>query len=140
MVYIVSNDTVKVYNLTYNHLKSHHDIFLGSSSTIQPCLEEYPFIPLHCFHFKSIHEIQTTRVNSMVDLVGLVISVSLASTIRKIYGSEKIYCTVGLRDISGYSIDITLWGEHCQIEGVRLSNLRGLDTPSALETKGGCVT
>ena len=90
MVYIVSNSIIKPSNTTYNHLKIHHDIFLGSSSTIQPLLEEYPLIPLHCFHFKSIHDIQTTHVNSMLDLVGLVIFVSLASTIRKIDGSKTI--------------------------------------------------
>ena len=42
--------------------------------------------------------------------------------------------------MSGYSIDITLWGEHCQIEGVKLSNLRGLPTPPAVAIKGGRVT
>ena len=39
-----------------------------------------------------------------------------------------------------YSIDITLWGEHCQIEGAKLANLRGLDTPLALAIKGDRVT
>ena len=81
MVYIVSNGTVKASNPTYNHLKIHHDIFLGSSLTIQPCLEEYPLIPLHCFHFKSIQDIQTIPVNSMVDLLGLIVFVSPTSTI-----------------------------------------------------------
>ena len=42
--------------------------------------------------------------------------------------------------MSGYSIDITLWGEHCQIEGAELSNLRGLPTPPAVAIKGGRVT
>ena len=75
IVYIVSNGTVKASNPIFNHLKSHHEIFLGSSSTIQPCLDKYPLIPLHCFNFKTIQDIQTIHVNSMVDLLGLVISV-----------------------------------------------------------------
>ena len=99
MVYIVSNGTIKPFNPTYNHLKIHHDIFLVSSSVFQPFLEEYPLIPLHFFHFKSIHDIQTTPVNSMVDLVGLVISVSSASTIRKRDGLKTIRRTVGIRDM-----------------------------------------
>ena len=41
--------------------------------------------------------------------------------------------------MSGYSIDITLWGEHCQIEGAELANLRGLPTPPAVAIKGGRV-
>ena len=121
-------------------MKSHNEIFIGSSSTIQPCLDEYPLIPLYCFNFKTIQEIQTIPVNSMVDLVGLRISVSPTSTIRKRDGVETVGCTIGLRDMSGYSIDITLWGKHCQIEGSQLANLHGLPTPPAIAIKGGCVT
>ena len=36
IVYIVSNGIVKVSNSIFNHLKSHNEIFLRSSSTVQP--------------------------------------------------------------------------------------------------------
>ena len=42
--------------------------------------------------------------------------------------------------MSGYSIDITLWGEHFQIQGAELSNLCSLPTPLAVVIKGGRVT
>ena len=42
--------------------------------------------------------------------------------------------------MSGYSIDITLWGVHFQIQGVELANLRSLPTPLAIVIKGGRVT
>ena len=71
----------------------------------------------------------------MVDLLGLVISVSPTSTIQKQDGVETIRCTFGLCDISGYSIDITLWGENFQIQGVDLAKLHGLATPPALANK-----
>ena len=80
IVYIVSNGTLKASNPIFNHLKSDNEIFLGFS-TIHPCLDEYPLIPFYFFNFKTIKEIQTIPVNSMVDLVGLVISVSPTSTI-----------------------------------------------------------
>ena len=105
---MVSNGTVKVSNPIFNHLKSHNEIFLGSTSTIQPCLDEYPLIPLYCLNFKTIKEIQTMRVNSMVELVGLVILVSPTSTIRKWDSVETVRQTIGLRDMSGYSIDKTI--------------------------------
>ena len=47
---------------------------------------------------------------------------------------------IGLHDMSGYSIDITLWGEHFQIEGTDISNLRGSDAPPVLAIKGIRVT
>ena len=42
--------------------------------------------------------------------------------------------------MSRNSIDITLWGDHFQIEGAELANLRGLPTPPAVAIKGGRVT
>ena len=45
IVYMVSNGTVKASNPIFNHLKSDNEIFLSSTSTIQPCLDEYPLIP-----------------------------------------------------------------------------------------------
>ena len=44
----------------------------------------------------------------MVDLLGLVVFVSPASIIQKRDGLETIQCIVGLRDMSGYIIDISL--------------------------------
>ena len=41
--------------------------------------------------------------------------------------------------MSSYSIDITLWGEHFQIQGAKLASLRGLPTPPAVVIKGGRV-
>ena len=71
IVYIVSNGTVKASNPIFNHLKIHNEIFLGSSSIIQPCLDEYALIPLYYFNFKTIQDIQTILLNSMVDLVNV---------------------------------------------------------------------
>ena len=41
--------------------------------------------------------------------------------------------------MSRNSIEITLWGDHCQIDGAELSSLCGLPTPPAVAIKGGCV-
>ena len=48
--------------------------------------------------------------------------------------------TIGLHDMSRNSIDITLWGDHCQIEGAKIVSLHGLPTPPAVAIKGGRVT
>ena len=42
--------------------------------------------------------------------------------------------------MSGYIIDITLCGEHFQIGGTELANLRSLDTPPVLAIKRSHVT
>ena len=57
IVYTVSNGTGEASNPIFNHLKIHNEIFLGSTSTIQAFLDEYPLIPLCFFSFKTFKEI-----------------------------------------------------------------------------------
>ena len=76
----------------------------------------------------------------MVDLIGLVSSVSHASTIRKKDGSETSRITVCLRDTSYFSIDVTLWGHHCHTEGSHVASLYSFDPPPVLPIKGGRLT
>ena len=104
-------------------------------STIQPFLHEFPLISVHSFHFKTIDDLQATPLNSMVDLIGMVISISPASTIRKKYVSETSRRTVSLRDTSCFSIDVTLWGHHCHTEGSKLASLYSFDPPPVLAIK-----
>ena len=71
----------------------------------------------------------------MAYLLGLVILVSPASSIHKWDGIETVGCTIGLHDMSSYSIDITLWGEHFQIQGAELTILHDLPTPPSVVVK-----
>ena len=139
-VYTVSNGTIKTTNPAYNHLNNHIEIVLSSTSTIQPCLHAIPSIPVHSFHFKTIDDLQATPLNSMVDLIGMVISISPASTIRKKDGSETSRRTVALRDTSCFSIDVTLWGHHCHNKGSQLASLYSSDPPPVLAIKGARLT
>ena len=135
-VYTISNGTIKTSNPSYNHLNNHLEIVLSSTSTIHPFPGAFPSIPLHSFHFKTINDVQTLPANSMVDLIGLVSSVSPASTIRKKDGSKTSRRTVCLRDTSCFCFDVTLWGHHCHTEGSHLASLYSSDPPPVLTIKG----
>jgi len=39
----------------------------------------------------------------------------------------------------GYSIDMTLWGEHCRVEGGELPNVCFVVSHPIQAIKGGCV-
>lgn len=136
-VYTISNGTIKTSSPSYNHLNNHLEIVLSSTSAIHPCLSEFPSIPLHSFHFKTINDLQILPSNSIVDLIGLVSSVSPASTIRKKDDSETSRRTICLRDTSCFSIDVTLWGHHCHTEGSQLASLYSFEPPLVLAIKGG---
>ena len=139
-VYTVSNGTIKITNPTYNHLNNHLEIVLSSTSTIQPYLHAIPSIPLHSFHFKTIDDLQVAPLNSMVDLIGMVISISPSSTIQNKYGFETSRKTVAIRDGSFFNIDVTLWGHLCHTDGSQLASLYSYDPPLVLAIKGARLT
>ena len=116
-VYTVSNGTIKATNPAYNHLNNHIDIILSYTSNIQPFLHAFPLILVHSFYIKTINDLQSSSLNSMV------IYISPASTNREKYGSENNRRNFSLRDTSFFSIDVTLCVHHCHIEGSELASL-----------------
>lgn len=59
-------------------------------------------------NFRSINDIRSTHVGSTVDVIGLVTTTSPATPIHKKYGFETIKKTIHIKDMSGYSMDMTL--------------------------------
>lgn len=78
-------------------------------------------------------------VNSMVDIIGVVISTSPMSTIRRRDGYETLRKTLTLKNMSGYNIDVTLWGEHCDSIGQHLAKIHWSDQAPTIVVKGGCI-
>eukprot|EP00253_Pinus_taeda_P010656 PITA_10656 len=139
-LYIASNGTIKEANPNYNHLKKKWEIYLFAASTINPCPIDDPTFPYQSFHFKTIVEIKSASPNTNVDVIDVVTSTSPASTIRRKEGSETLRRTLILKDKSGFSIDVTLWGDHCDSIRQNLAEFYSLDNPPILAIKGGRVS
>jgi len=136
-LYFVSNGTVEEANPNYNHLKNKWEIYLFVASTINPCPIDDPTFPYKSFHFKTIAEIKSASPNMNVDVIGVVTSTSPASTIRRKDGSQILRKTLILKDKSGFSINVTLWGDHC--DSIR-QNFAEFYNPPILAIKGGRVS
>jgi len=87
-VYIVSKGNVKNANKQYTHLNNDWEIFLNATSTIEHVSNEKKYSPTVCFNIKSIDDIRTTNVNSIVDILGVVTGISNVCTIRRKDGFE----------------------------------------------------
>ncbi|KAI5066239.1 hypothetical protein GOP47_0018863 [Adiantum capillus-veneris] len=122
-VYMLSKGTLKPVQRAFNHLKSEWEIHLDNSSTLEPCHEEDGSIPRQLFDFKPINEIENMEANSMVDLVGVVVTINPSSTIMRKNGTETQKRTLQLRDTSGRSVEVTMWGSFCNNEGQQLQDL-----------------
>eukprot|EP00253_Pinus_taeda_P005195 PITA_05195 len=122
-VYIVSKGNVRMANKQYNHLNNDWEILLNATSTIEHVASEKKHNPTVRFNIKSINDIRTTTVNSIVDVLGVVTDISSVCTIRRKDGSEVNKQTIQLRDMSEYSIDAIFWGDSFNVVSQEISSL-----------------
>ena len=128
-LYLISNGRVKVANMKYSSSTNPFEIVLHNSSTITVSTTTESTIPMQSLNIRSIESLQFLPIGLVVDVIGIVLSISSTSTIRKIDGSEKNKCTLSIMDHSNCTIDITLWGDLCQGQGKEISAMPLQPTP-----------
>lgn len=138
-VYMVSKGTLKPAQRAYNHLQNDHEITLDTTSIVQPCFDDDKSIPQQQFHFRSISDIEGMENNHVVDIIGIVSSISPCSTILRKNGTETQKQALHLKDMSGRSVEITLWGNFCNAEGQTLQNMCDSGIFPVLAIKSGRV-
>ncbi|CAI0387508.1 unnamed protein product [Linum tenue] len=140
-VYLISKGGLKPAQKNFNHLKNEWEIFLEAASTVDLCPEEDGgSIPQQQFDFKPISEIESAENNSILDIIGIVISVNPSVPILRKNGMETQRRTVGMKDSSGKSVELTLWGDFCNKEGQNLQELVDSEMFPVLAVKTGKVS
>ncbi|KAG0598564.1 hypothetical protein M758_12G084200 [Ceratodon purpureus] len=122
-VYLISKGSLKAAQKNYNHLKNDWEIFLENQTTIEPCYDEDASIPQQVFDFKPISEVEALENNALIDIVGVVISINPTTTILRKNGIETQKRSLQLKDQSGKSVELTMWGAFCNKEGEELQTL-----------------
>ncbi|KAL8521414.1 hypothetical protein ACS0TY_011800 [Phlomoides rotata] len=122
-VYLISKGVLKPAQKNFNHLRNDHEIMLDTSSTVQPCFEDDTSIPQQQFNFRPISDIEVLDNNSIIDVIGVVSSISPSSSLMRKNGTETQKRTLQLKDMSGRSVELTLWGNFCNSEGQTLQNV-----------------
>ncbi|XP_074571966.1 replication protein A 70 kDa DNA-binding subunit A-like [Curcuma longa] len=139
-VYLISKGSLKPAQKNFNHLNNEYEIFIESQSVIQPCLEEDSAIPKQQFNFRPINEIEGLENNSMVDIIGIVTSINPLVSIMRKNGTETNKQTLQLKDMSGRSVEVTLWGNFCSTEGKQLQSMCDSGVNPILAIKAGRVS
>lgn len=122
-VYMISKGSLKPSRKDFNHLNNEWEIFLETTSTIDLCPDEDAAIPRQQFSFRPISEIEKAENNSILDIIGVVITVNPSVPILRKNGMETQRRIINLKDMSGRSIELTLWGDFCNREGQALQEL-----------------
>ncbi|XP_030952966.1 replication protein A 70 kDa DNA-binding subunit A [Quercus lobata] len=138
-VYLISKGSLKPAQKNFNHLKNEWEIFLETTSTVELCLEEDGSIPRQQFSFRPISEIENAENNSILDVIGIVISVNPSVPIMRKNGMETQRRILNLKDGSGKSVELTLWGEFCKREGQKLKEMIDSGSFPVLAVKAGKV-
>ncbi|XP_065849109.1 replication protein A 70 kDa DNA-binding subunit A isoform X2 [Euphorbia lathyris] len=139
-VYLVSKGSLKPAQKNFNHLKNEWEIFLESTSTVDLCPDEDGSIPQQQFSFKPISEIENAENNSIFDVIGMVTSINPSITILRKNGMETQRRILNLKDGSGRSIELTLWGDFCNKEGQKLQEILDSGDFPVLAVKAGKVS
>ncbi|KAH7834500.1 hypothetical protein Vadar_016684 [Vaccinium darrowii] len=139
-VYLISKGSLRPAQKAFNHLRNDHEIMLESTSTVQPCHEDDTSIPQQQFHFRPIMEIESMENNSILDLIGMVSYISPSSSIMRKNGTETQKRSLHLKDMSGRSVELTLWGNFCNAEGFELQKMCDSGAFPVLAVKAGRVS
>lgn len=138
-VYMISKGSLKPAQKNYNHLKNEWEIFLEATSMVELCPDEDGSIPKQQFSFRPISEIENAENNSILDVIGVVISVNPSVPILRKNGMETQRRILNLKDGSGRSVELTLWGEFCNREGQKLEEMINSGGFPVLAVKSGKV-
>ena len=138
-VYLISKGSLKPAQKNFNHLKNEWEIILDSNSTVELCPDEDDSIPRQQFSFRPISDIENVDNNSILDVIGVVISVNPSVPILRKNGMETQRRILNLKDSSGRSVELTLWGEFCNREGQKLQEMADAGFFPILAVKAGKV-
>ncbi|CAN1136820.1 Replication protein A 70 kDa DNA-binding subunit E [Linum perenne] len=139
-IYLISRGSLKAVQKDYNHLRNDLEIFLENGSTVQQCHDDDNSIPRQRFYFLQIFELEGMENNSVVDVIGIVSSITPATSVRGKDGIETQRRNLQLRDMSGRSVELTLWGNFCNEEGPELQNMCDSGDFPVLVVKSGRIS
>ncbi|KAL0793448.1 hypothetical protein Bca101_064825 [Brassica carinata] len=139
-VYLISKGSLRPVRREYNHLPNDYELQLESWSTVQQCYEDDVAIPRNRFRFRFIGDIENMESNSIVDLIGIVLSTSPSGLIMRRNGTEAQKKALQLMDMSGRSVEVTMWGNFCNAEGQRLQSLCDSGAFPVLAVKAGRIS
>uniref|UniRef100_A0ACD5TZ61 Uncharacterized protein n=1 Tax=Avena sativa TaxID=4498 RepID=A0ACD5TZ61_AVESA len=122
-VYLISRGGLKPAQKQYNHLNNDYEISLDATTSIEVCSADDGSIPRQQFNFRPISEIANMDKGAMIDLLGVVTSVSPSFTLMRKNGVETQKRVLELKDMSGCSVETTFWGNFCDAEGQQLQLL-----------------
>ncbi|KAM6987790.1 replication protein A 70 kDa DNA-binding subunit [Tautogolabrus adspersus] len=134
-VYYISKCSLKIANKQYTSVKNDYEMTLNGESSIIPC-DDSSDVPMVQCDFVSIADLESREKDATIDVIGVCKSVDEVTRLTTKSNKEVSKRTVGLMDMSGKLVTVTLWGETAEtfdgsgqpilaIKGAKLSDYGG---------------
>ncbi|KAL6256338.1 hypothetical protein P5V15_012455 [Pogonomyrmex californicus] len=136
-IYYISKCALKAANKQFNTLKNDYEMTMTNETEIIPCFENSDDIPTLQFNFVSINQIENKEKNDIIDVLGVVSSVSdIVHLTRRTTGQDLVKRDLNIVDDSGTMVCVTLWGKQAEdfdgsnnpvvaIKGARIGEFNG---------------
>lgn len=134
-VYYLSKASLKIANKQYTSVKNDYEMTLNGESSIIPC-DDSSDVPMVQCDFVPIGDLEMRDKDSVVDVIGVCKSVEEVTRLTTKTNREVSKRTLGLMDMSGKVVTVTLWGEEAEkfdgagqpivaVKGAKLSDFGG---------------
>ncbi|MED6147417.1 hypothetical protein PIB30_043809 [Stylosanthes scabra] len=107
-VYLVSRGSIKPAVKSFNHLRNDQELTLDMTTTIQPTHDDMS-IPQQTFDFRQIIDVESVDNNTILDVIGVVSSISPTASIMRKNGTETQKRSLQLKDMSGRTRKLREW-------------------------------
>ncbi|KAG2449859.1 hypothetical protein HYH02_005382 [Chlamydomonas schloesseri] len=111
-IYQISKASLTNKRPQFNHTNHQYEIKLDRNSLVERVAEdpETSQIPTISYNFRRIMDLETAEAGTVVDIIGVVETCEPWQTITRRTGEETQKRSMIVRDDSGRSIEVTLWG------------------------------
>ncbi|KAM9853645.1 replication protein A 70 kDa DNA-binding subunit isoform 2-T2 [Aulostomus maculatus] len=112
-VYYVTKGSLKIANKQYTSVKNDYEMTLNGETSIIPC-EDSCDVPMVQCDFVSIGDLENRDKDAIVDVIGVCKTVDEVTRLTTKSNREVSKRTLGLMDMSGKVVSVTLWGEEAE--------------------------
>jgi replication factor A1 len=115
-VYTLTKASLRNKRGNFNQTRHQFEVHLENSSMLELVQDEAE-IPRISFNFVPLSQLEDTPAGTVLDIIGVVESVAEPAEITRKDGTQVSKRGVNIRDDSGRSIELTLWGGYVDSTG-----------------------
>ncbi|KAH9322348.1 hypothetical protein KI387_016987, partial [Taxus chinensis] len=124
-VYYISKGSLRVANKQFKTVQNDYEMTLNANSEVEEATDEGTFIPEYKYTFVKIDELgQYVNLRDLVDIIGVVQSVSPVLSIRRKSNNEEVpKREITIADASKKTVSLSLWNNLAKKEGQELLDI-----------------